>query len=151
MKGKWYKKSLKKAETYTSVWNVDNRDLRGHFRQNLKVYIQYAYREIEVTSVFSSWIFVNIAILSFFLIFYYLASYWPDLKAVYSTYHRLTSWLPTWVEQSKVTYSLSTSFFPTILYSDTFISFLSLSSIFFFSIAHIFSSSFLLWVLGICI
>ena len=49
MKGKWYKKSLQKAETYTSECNVDNRE---HFKQNLKVHIQHAYREIEVTNVF---------------------------------------------------------------------------------------------------
>ena len=48
------------------------------------------------------------------------------------TFHISTNGLPTWVEQSKDTYSWSTSSFPTIIYSATFISFLTLSSIFFF-------------------
>ena len=41
---------------------------------------------------------------------------WPDLKAVHSTYHRLTDGLPIWVEQSKDTYSWSSSSFLTIIY-----------------------------------
>ena len=53
------------------------------------------------------------------------------LKVVHSTYHRPTSGLPTWLEQSKDTYSWSTSSFPAIIYLDTYISFLSLTSIFF--------------------
>ena len=52
---------------------------------------------------------------------------WPDLKAVHSTYHRLTDKLPTWVEKSKDTCSWSTSSFPTIIYLGSIISFLSLS------------------------
>ena len=53
--------------------------------------------------------------------------HWPDLKAVY----RLTSRLPTWVEQSMDTYSWSTSSFPTIIYPGWIISFLYLSFKFF--------------------
>ena len=72
------------------------------------------------------------------LLIYLLSSgHWPDLKAVYSTYHRLTDGLPTWIEQSND--SLSTSSFHIIIYSGAFISFLSLSSIFlFFHYPHIF-------------
>ena len=39
---------------------------------------------------------------------------WPDLKAVHSTYHRLTDGLSTWVQQSKDTCSWSISSFNTI-------------------------------------
>ena len=67
------------------------------------------------------------------LLIYRLSSgQWPDLKAVHSTYHRLTDRLPTWVEQSKDTCSWSTSSFPTIIYSGSIISFLSCSIIFVF-------------------
>ena len=34
------------------------------------------------------------------LIYRFLSGQWPDLKAVYSTYHRLTHELPTWVDKS---------------------------------------------------
>ena len=63
---------------------------------------------------------------------------WPDLEAVHSTYHRLTAGLPTWVEQSKDTCSWSNSSFPTIVYSGSIISYLSLSFIFIFLCQHIF-------------
>ena len=73
------------------------------------------------------------------LLIYRLSSgQWPDLKAVHSTYHRLTDGLPTWVEQSKDTCSWSTSSFPTFIYSGSIISFLSLSIIFIFLCPHIF-------------
>ena len=49
------------------------------------------------------------------LLLYRLSSgKWPDLKAVHSTYHRLTDGLPTWVKQSKDTCSWSTFSFLTI-------------------------------------
>ena len=57
-----------------------------------------------------------------------------DLISKWFTVHTtdLTDVLPTWIEQSKYTYSWSTSSFPIIIYSGTIISFLSLSFIFFF-------------------
>ena len=70
------------------------------------------------------------------LLIYRLSSgQWPDLKAVHSTYHRLTDGLPTWVEQSKDTCSWSSSSFPTIIYS-------GLNHFFSFFVIHI---SFFLW------
>ena len=33
--------------------------------------------------------------------YHLLSGHWPDFKTIYSTYHRLTNGLPTWVEQSK--------------------------------------------------
>ena len=73
------------------------------------------------------------------LLIYRLSSgQWPDLKAVYSTYHRLTDGLPTWVEQSKDTYSWSTSSFPTIIYSGSIISFFLCHSYSLFLCPHIF-------------
>ena len=81
---------------------------------------------------FKNWCFMSyVCSLTFFnamnewikwLLIYRLSSgQWPDLKAVHSTYHRLSDGLPTWVEQSKDTYSWSTSSFPTIIYSGSII------------------------------
>ena len=65
------------------------------------------------------------------LLIYRLSSgQWPDLKAVHSTYQRLTDGLHTWVEQSKDTYSWSTSSFPSMIYS-------GLNHLFYFFVIHI--------------
>ena len=68
------------------------------------------------------------------LLIYRLSSgHGPDLIAIYSTYHRLSSELPTWVDQCKDTYSWSTSSLSTIIILfGIFHIFSFLSSIFFF-------------------
>ena len=71
-----------------------------------------------------------------------------DLKAVHSTYHRLTDGLPTWVEQSKDTCSWST--FPTIIYLGLNHFFSFLVNHIRFSFAHIYSSSFIRCMLVVC-